>query len=195
MHTSHVFTLLKEIRHTSNKSSMSSSAFSKFDREKTNWADALDSETNKSDPEIFLEEKFQSILSKCLAPLGDAIATLNQKVTHLQKTLDKVNQQNGGKTTGYVWNTKNSDSVKALNWIVRQIQKEKKSTGSYSILPAKLGLKWKSDFPDSLPIWQTQKKPDGRKKGVKAFVTECGNGILSVEDTTNHMTKKILFNA
>ena len=154
------------------------------------WGDALqdDSETNIPDPESVLMEKFQGILSRSLAPFVDELATVRHMVEHLQQSVDdaiNANQQ----TAGNDWGTEIPESVDALNWIVEKIRE----TGSNSILPARLGLNWKSEFPTIEPRWVAEKKTNGRKKGVKAFVTEYGNGILSVE-TTDHVKAKILLN-
>lgn len=164
---------------------MSASAFTEFAKSSnSNWADALqeaeDSETNIPDRGSVLMEQFQGMLSRTLAPLEDELATVRNMVEHLQQSLDDA---------GNDWGTEIPESVDALNWIVEKI----KETGSNSILPAKLGLNWKSEFPTIEPRWVAEKKTNGRKKGVKAFVTEYGNGILSVE-TTDHVKAKILLN-
>lgn len=137
-----------------------------------------------------------------LAFLRNGLEVLLQRTEQLSVLVTAIlqNQQQQGiaaeNTVGYDWgigdNTSIEDAtaiVDALNWIVRQIPK-----GSNSIHPAQLGLNWNSEFPNVLPIWQTKKKPYGIKIGIKRFVKEYGNGILSVEVTTNHGKARILFN-
>lgn len=137
-------------------------------------------------------DEFCSNVTAQLAELRKENFLIAENIERIMPFLVEIlrNKQNVGKAVGNNWKTTNPVSVEALNWIVKQIQ----LTGENSILPAKLGLNWKSEFPSTSAPWIIEKKADGRKKGIKSFVTEYGNGILSVEDTINHVTAKILLN-
>ena len=182
----------------------SKSAFTEYAKSSNiNWGDALteaeDSETNISDLEIFLKEQFQEILSGSLAPLEDELATVRCQLDDLQKRFTQVvemltsviaNQQSVGKAVGYDWGIKDKPAlVDGLNWIVDKIRE----AGSNSILPSQLGLIWNNEFKNTPAPWVSEKKPDGKKIGIKAVVTKYGNGNLFVEDT-DHVKAKILLN-
>jgi len=111
-------------------------------------------------------------------------------LTAILQNMQESNRKSIADSSGFEWKSKNSNVKKSLNWIVKQIQ----ITGKNSILPSQLGLKWNSEFPNTDPSWVTETKANGLKKGIKRFVKDYGNGILSVEDTTNHAMAKILFN-
>ena len=112
-------------------------------------------------------------------------------LTAILQNLQESNRKSIADSSGFEWKSKNSNVKKSLNWIVKQIGL---TADKKSILPSQLGLKWNSEFPNTDPPWVTETKPNGLKKGIKRFVKDYGNGILSVEDTTNHAMAKILFN-
>lgn len=167
---------------------------------------------DSSDTEIPVSEinlndrKYHFSFAQSQAAVEDEVATVrriveefDQRFKHLEQRFTQVvemltsviaNQQSNGKAVGYDWGIENNPAiVDALNWIVEKIRE----AGSNSILPSQLGLLWNNEFKNTPGPWVSEKKPDGKKIGIKAFVTKYGKGILFVEDT-DHVKAKILFN-